>query len=557
MVEVKVFNDCGDDITDAHVVVTFSNGDPPLLLQPVGGPLYVATAQFMLRANVSLVRLAAIAVQASTGWRATAGTTVLLRGLNLSQTGFTFQVASGATPAMDGFYITDIGPSVSFTVSATTRSGGPWLRVSPSASVVDPLQAPVNVGVIANPAGLAPGDYYGLIRVDAPGVPNSPLFATVVLRVLPAGQIAPVQSGLAQPQAQSHASAARSGDCIATKVNPTIRFQTAAFLPIVSFPAPLIVNVLDDCKQPMPLTGVVTVSFDNGDLPLTLTSQGSGTWSGTWSPQSVSKAAVMITAKADSSNLTGTVQMSTALDRTSPAPILSAGGTVSAASFSSSVDRTTGEMVAIFGANLATDTVVGSTLPLVPQLGETLLSLSGQPLPLLFVSANQVNAILPYGLTVGTPYQLIAVRGARQSTVLQVTVAAGDPAVFSADSSGRGQGAIYRVAPGPVVRADASNPANAGDTLLLYCAGLGALDSAVADGSAAPLDRLVHTTGSVTASIGGVSAPVAFAGLAPGLAAGLYQVNVTVPSGVAPGNQVAVVITAGGISTQPVLVAVQ
>ena len=54
--------------------------------------------------------------------------------------------------------------------------------------------------------------------------------------------------------------------------------------------------------------------------------------------------------------------------------------------------------------------------------------------------------------------------------------------------------------------------------------------------------RRRHKLLKVTVSIGGQNANVAFAGLTPTLV-GLYQVNVTMPAGVTPGNSVPVLLT--------------
>jgi uncharacterized protein (TIGR03437 family) len=50
----------------------------------------------------------------------------------------------------------------------------------------------------------------------------------------------------------------------------------------------------------------------------------------------------------------------------------------------------------------------------------------------------------------------------------------------------------------------------------------------------------------VTATIGGQNATVLYQGAAPGLVAGVSQINVQVPSGVTPGPAVPVTITVGG-----------
>ena len=102
---------------------------------------------------------------------------------------------------------------------------------------------------------------------------------------------------------------------------------------------------------------------------------------------------------------------------------------------------------------------------------------------------------------------------------------------------------------------DHSHPVSAGDTLVIYCTGLGPVDQPVTAGNAGPSSPLAHVVNPVTATVGGQNATIEFAGLAPQLT--VYQMNIVVPSGVTPGSDVPIVITQGGLQSVPVTIAVK
>jgi uncharacterized protein (TIGR03437 family) len=76
----------------------------------------------------------------------------------------------------------------------------------------------------------------------------------------------------------------------------------------------------------------------------------------------------------------------------------------------------------------------------------------------------------------------------------------------------------------------------------------------VESGAPAPADPLALTTQEITVTMGGQDAIVLFSGLAPGFA-GLYQLNVTVPDGLPPGDA-EIVISMGDQPSPPVSVAI-
>ena len=98
-----------------------------------------------------------------------------------------------------------------------------------------------------------------------------------------------------------------------------------------------------------------------------------------------------------------------------------------------------------------------------------------------------------------------------------------------------------------------TRPAESGEFISIFCTGLGATSPTVEAGEAGAAEAV---TTPVTATIGGVDASVAFAGLAP-LFVGLYQVNAVVPVGVVGGPAVPLVITQDGIASNTVTIAIE
>jgi uncharacterized protein (TIGR03437 family) len=328
----------------------------------------------------------------------------------------------------------------------------------------------------------------------------------------------------------------------------------AGFVTAVAWPAAIVVNVADDCGAAM-ATGSVVATFSSGDIPVSLTGDGTGRWAATWTPiNNTSKATtVTVTASQPDAGISGQQQISGSVSDNAGVPVIAPGGVVDAASFARSASPAGGQYVSIFGAQLSDSLQQASSLPLPSSLGDLSFVIGGKPVPLNFATATQVNAILPYGLLVGSTTQMVAIRGTRLSTPVPVPITAGEPGVFTPSGAPGSQGHIYINA---VTLADAKNPAKAGDVLVIYCTGLGEVTPAVDAGVAVPTDALRNTKNTVLVTIGGVAAKLLFAGLTPSFA-GLYQINLTVPPGVTPGSAVPLIVQIGPTFSVPATMAIQ
>jgi uncharacterized protein (TIGR03437 family) len=181
--------------------------------------------------------------------------------------------------------------------------------------------------------------------------------------------------------------------------------------------------------------------------------------------------------------------------------------------------------------------------------------MAGNALPLYFASNGQINGVVSAGINTNTNQQIVVQRGNTLSIPISVDVGPAEPAIFGYPVPGDppNQGAIVNAVTYAV--AQPATPVTAGDTIAIFCTGLGPVDQPVTDGGAAPSPP-ANTLSIPTVTIGGAAARVTFSGLSPGSVA-LYQIDAIVPAGITPGSQVPVVLSVSGQPGPPVTIAVK
>ena len=463
----------------------------------------------------------------------------------VAPTGLIFVVPQGSTPAAQTVTVTN-SSNQAVTVNATAVSQPNGLLTTNLTSAMVTSAQPAEFMIAPNVSGLTPNVYTGILQFQFTG--GSVQSVTILIIVTGA----PSSTAL-----RGHGAAASASTCTPTNLNLVSTALGPGFNAAVAWPSALQVTVVDNCGSPMG-PGDVIANFSTSDPSLALTSLGSGQWSATWQPHFTSASTpVVITLTAQSAQpaLTGTLQLNGTLQPNQTTP--SIGGVVSTASYVPNAPLAPGAFASIFGEHLATSSILAGKLPLTNQLAGAQAFIAGRLAPVQYASSGQINFLVPFDLAPNSTQQLIVIQGSTYSPPEPVTIAPAQPAVFTQNQSGKGPGAITVVkANGTQFSADASHPASSGDTLVIYCAGLGTVSPSVVTGSAAPGSPPAKALSTVTVTIGGQPAPVAFAGLTPTYA-GLYQVNVTVPSGITAGPSVPVIITAAGLSSPPVTVAVK
>jgi minor extracellular serine protease Vpr len=222
-------------------------------------------------------------------------------------------------------------------------------------------------------------------------------------------------------------------------------------------------------------------------------------------------------------------------------PNIFANGITNGASFEGGKPVAPGSYVSVFGSGLSdvTDSTPTAILPLNLDLAMVSFDVPAAkisvPGRMLFVSPGQLNIQVPWELQGQTSALVKSIIDFSYGNIYTLALSDYAPAFFEIAGS-----VAARDAAGGIITT--GNPASAGQTIQIYANGLGPVSNQPATGDPAPASPLAQCKSTAQVQIGNKSATVGFCGLAPGFPA-LYQLNVTVPSGLASGpNPITVAI---------------
>ena len=220
---------------------------------------------------------------------------------------------------------------------------------------------------------------------------------------------------------------------------------------------------------------------------------------------------------------------------TLPSPTFTAASLGNAASYASGTIAP-GEIVTIFGSHLGSPTLATPVLNTAGTvdslLAGTRVLFDGVAAPMIFTSANQISAVVPYGVAGRNAVQVEVEFEGTRSAPVTVSVAPSTPGIFTLSGLGSGPGAILNEDSTINSSANAAKP---GSIVVIYATGEGQTNPGGVDGrlAVAPLPAPLLP---VSATIGNLPAIVIYAGAAPTLVSGVFQVNLRVPVDATAGN---------------------
>ena len=427
---------------------------------------------------------------------------------------FSYNVG-GSVPAGQTISVQSSSGSTVFTAAASTSSGGTWLNlnVTPGQTLTTPSNNFLTASI--STSGLTAGTYNGTITLTTTtGTLAIPVTLTVTgappITVSPTSLSFSYTAGGSTPSTQS-LTVSGSGSFTATATS------NGNWLSVT------------------PTSGTSPTTLSVSVNPAGLTA---GSYSGS-------------IAVAGAGGATGSTTISVSLAVTAPLPTITQ---ISNAASYVSGSISPGELITIFGSALGPTAPVQLTLTsagtVSTNIGNVQVLVNGVACPLIYVSSTQVSAVVPYAVAIFQTAQVYVTFLGQSSNAIQETVATTAPGLFTANASGTGPGAILNQ---NLSVNSPSNPAAPGSVVVLYLTGEGQTSPAGVTGSVTQaLASPPYTPAPllpVAALVNNSPATIEFAGEAPGIVAGVLQVNVLIPAGT-PAGAIPVAVSIGGRFTQ-------
>lgn len=212
-----------------------------------------------------------------------------------------------------------------------------------------------------------------------------------------------------------------------------------------------------------------------------------------------------------------------------------------------------GEIIALFGAGLASGRFTATTQPLPTTLTGVQVLVNGTPAPLFFVSPGQINFQVPLSTAAttnspGFPSGTALLEVVNNSQLIRLgtlQVAPITPGLFTTTANGRGAVSAIDAVRGNSAPFDAKQANGQPNIIALFGTGFGA-DATDTNGNQA---------GSTQVTFDGVAGTVLYAGRAPGFT-GLNQINVQFPANITAGTRT-MIISRNGLASAPVTVTIR
>jgi uncharacterized protein (TIGR03437 family) len=425
------------------------------------------------------------------------------------------QAAGGLAPAAQMVNVGSSGVALSFSALTTVTTTTNWLSVAPASGTT-----PGTIAVSVNGASLQPGTYAGTINIASATAGNSPQTVTVNLTVGQAQNLSVTPTSLTF-SSQSGAPAPASQTIGVTASTGTLSFTAAAST----------TGSGGTWLSVTPTTGNAAQTATN--LTVSVNPQGlnAGTYTGT----------VVVTGQG-ASNGPQTVNVTYTIAAI-PTPAITK---IQNAASSVIGPVAPGEIVSIFGSNLGPSTPANAIITggfYATTVSDTQVLFDNIPAPLWYVSATQINAIVPYEITGRASTAMQVLYKNTPSATLNLQVTATSPGVFgtyNADGSING----------------AAQPAQRGMAIVLVATGEGVTNPQGVTGQIIPADvnQVKRPIAPVSLTIGGVAVQPFYYGSIPGAVSGAFQVNAFVPDNAPSGGAVPVVLTIGSASTTTTIV---